>query len=57
MSLTTIPLNHIFFLAKLFCKERLSRKQKQGHPLTYPLVMGQVLDMVVIASLDGIVGW
>jgi len=57
MSLTTIPLNHIFFLAKLFCKERLSRKQKQGHPLTYPLVMGQVLDMVVIASLVGIVGW
>jgi len=36
ISLTTIPINHIFFLAILFCKERTSRKPKQGRPLTYP---------------------
>jgi hypothetical protein len=34
-SLTTIPINHIFFLAKLFCKERNSRKPKKGRSLTY----------------------
>jgi len=36
LNLTTIPINHIFYLAKLFCKERPSRKQKRGRPLTYP---------------------
>jgi hypothetical protein len=34
-SLTTISINHIFFLAKLFYKERNSRKPKKGRSLTY----------------------
>jgi hypothetical protein len=29
-SLTTIPINRFLFLAKLFCKERPSRKPKKG---------------------------
>jgi len=36
INLTTIPLNHIFHLAKLFRKERPSRKLEKGRPLTYP---------------------
>jgi hypothetical protein len=29
-SLMTIPINRFLFLAKLFCKERPSRKPKKG---------------------------
>jgi len=36
ISLTTIPISHILFLAILFCKGRTSRKPKRGRPLTYP---------------------
>ena len=36
ISLTTISINHILFLAKLFCKGRTLRKPKRGRPLTYP---------------------
>jgi hypothetical protein len=51
-SLTTIPINHILSLAKLFCKERPSRKPKKGRPFTYPEFL--ILTLFAIKQMDSL---
>ena len=38
ISLITIPLNHIFHLAQLFCKEKPSREPKKRSFLDLPIL-------------------
>jgi uncharacterized membrane protein YecN with MAPEG domain len=48
ISLITIPLNHIFHLAQLFCKEKPSRKPKRGHSLTYPSLIVSAIILLIL---------
>ena len=52
VNLTTIPISHIFFLAKQFCKERPSRKPKRGRPLSYPEHL--ILTLLAIKQVYGL---
>jgi hypothetical protein len=51
-SLTTIPINRFLSLAKLFCKERPSRKPKKGCSLTYPEYL--ILTLFAIKQMDSL---